>query len=210
VLYDKFAPRVIASAGFIVVAAALTLIAFTIRNDWTQALIVTGLILLGLGQGAIVALVFNTLLSAAPKQLAGDVGAWRGLVHNLSGSVGIAVATVFAVSLLSGIIQSQANDHPEIPASLVEQVNFDNVNFMTNDQLESALSGATDATPEQVEAAIAINEEARLVALKVSLLGLAGLALLAIVPALRMPGFRKEDLPERLSTGEQVDTPEDD
>jgi MFS family permease len=201
-LYDKFPPRLIAAGGFIIVAAALTLIAFTIRNEWTQALIVTGLILLGLGQGAIVALVFNTLLSSAPKELAGDVGAWRGLVHNLSGSVGIAVATVFAVTALSGIIQTQANAHPDIPASLIEQVNFDNVNFLTNEQLESALAGNTDATQEQVDAAVAINEDARLLALKVSLLGLAALALLAIVPALRMPGFRDEDLPERLSAGD--------
>lgn len=200
-LYDKFPPRIIAAGGFVVVAGALTLIAFTVRNEWTQALIVTGLILLGLGQGAIVALVFNTLLSSAPKELAGDVGAWRGLVHNLSGSVGIAVATVFAVSVLSGVLQTQADRNPDIPPSLIEQVNFDNVNFLTNAQLEAALAETT-ATPEQIEAAVAINEDARLLALKVSLLGLAGLALLAIVPALRMPGFREGDLPERLSAGD--------
>ncbi|MDZ4045323.1 MAG: MFS transporter [Rhodoglobus sp.] len=199
-LYSRFAPRVIARVGFIVVASALTLIAFTIRNEWTQALIVTGLILLGLGQGAIVALVFNTLLSAAPKELAGDVGAWRGLVHNLSGSVGIAVATVFAVSVLSGIIQTQVDEHPELPPELVSQVNMDNVNFITNEQLEAVLAQTT-ATEAQVEAAVAINEDARLLGLKISLLGLAALSLLAIVPAGRMPGFTPGDLPERLSTG---------
>ncbi|HPM52599.1 MAG: MFS transporter [Microbacteriaceae bacterium] len=199
-LYSRFAPRVIARVGFIVVASALTLIAFTIRNEWTQALIVTGLILLGLGQGAIVALVFNTLLSSAPKELAGDVGAWRGLVHNLSGSVGIAVASVFAVSVLAGIIQADVRDHPELPPELVSQVNLDNVNFITNDQL-SAVLAETTATPEQVDAAIALNEDARLLGLKISLLGLAALALLAIVPAGRMPGFTPGDMPERLSTG---------
>ena len=199
-LYSRFAPRVIARVGFIVVASALTLIAFTIRNEWTQALIVTGLILLGLGQGAIVALVFNTLLSSAPKELAGDVGAWRGLVHNLSGSVGIAVASVFAVSVLAGIIQADVRDHPELPPELVSQVNIDNVNFITNDQL-SAVLAETTATPEQVDAAIALNEDARLLGLKISLLGLAALALLAIVPAGRMPGFTPGDMPERLSTG---------
>ena len=85
-LYTRFPPRIIGATGFVVVALALTLIAFTIRGDWGQAFIVIGLVLLGLGQGSIVALVFNTLLSAAPKEIAGDVGAWRGLVHNLSGS----------------------------------------------------------------------------------------------------------------------------
>ena len=115
-LYSRFPPRQLARAGFIVVAAALTLLAFTIRNDWGQFLVVLGLILLGLGQGAIVALVFNTLLSAAPKELAGDVGAWRGLVHNLSGSVGIAVISVFAVGVLSGIVATSAEEHPGAPA----------------------------------------------------------------------------------------------
>lgn len=72
------------------------------RGAHRQILVVLGLVTLGLGQGAIVALVFNTLLTAAPKELSGDVGAWRGLVHNISGSVGIAVASVFAVGLLGG------------------------------------------------------------------------------------------------------------
>src|SRR4029078_2597766 len=99
-LYTRFSPKVLATAGFVVVAAALTLLAFTVRVEWSHGFVVAGLILLGLGQGAIVALVFNTLLSAAPKQLAGDVGAWRGLVHNLSGRVGIAVTSVLAVSVV--------------------------------------------------------------------------------------------------------------
>ena len=203
VLYTRFPPRVLARGGFVVVALALILLAFTIRNEWTQLFVVLGLILLGLGQGAIVALVFNTLLSASPRELAGDVGAWRGLVHNISGSVGIAVATVFAIGMLSGIIQSNLQDNPDLPPELTSQVNLDNVNFITNDQLETVMSETT-ATPEQVDAAVALNEDARLLALKISLLGLAGIALLAIVPAGRMPGFRKEDLPAELSTGRAV------
>jgi MFS family permease len=203
VLYKKFAPRHIARVGFIVVASALVLLAFTIRNEWTQLLIVLGLILLGLGQGAIVALVFNTLLSASPKELAGDVGAWRGLVHNISGSVGIAVASVFAVGVLAGFINAGIQDNPDLPPELTSQVNLDNVNFLTNGQLEDVLAG-TSATPEQVDAAIALNEDSRLLGLKISLLGLAALSLFAIVPAGRMPGFRKDDLPAELSTGRPV------
>lgn len=193
--YDLYPPRQIARAGFIVVASALTLIAFTISNEWGQLPIVLGLIMLGLGQGAIVALVFNTLLSASPKELAGDVGAWRGLVHNISGSVGISIATVFAVSLLSMLILSNATASPVITPEIIDQLNFDNVNFLTNDQVEDILANRIGASPEEVAKAVLINAEARLRALKISLLGLAFLALLAIVPAGRMPGFREEDLP---------------
>ena len=193
--YDKYPPRHIARVAFIVVALALTLIAFTIRNEWGQLPIVFGLIMLGLGQGSIVALVFNTLLSASPKELAGDVGAWRGLVHNMSGSVGISIATVFAVSLLSMMILTNATASPVITPEIIDQLNFDNVNFLTNEQVEDILANRIGASPEEVAKAVLINAEARLRALKISLLGLASLALLAIVPAGRMPGFREEDLP---------------
>ncbi|MDD0857870.1 hypothetical protein NHF46_09085 [Arthrobacter alpinus] len=131
--------------GFIVVAGALCLIAFTIKNDWGQLFVVLGLILLGLGQGAIVALVFNTLLSSVPKQLAGDVGAWRGLVHNLSGSVGIAVASAFAVAMLASQISLGASQHPEISEQLISEVNISDTNFMTNAQLEASIKDRTSS-----------------------------------------------------------------
>lgn len=187
--YKTHSPRLIARAGFVVVAAGLMLLAFTIRGDWHQIFVVVGLITLGLGQGAVVALVFNTLLTAAPKELAGDVGAWRGLVHNISGSVGIAVASVFAVGILGTLVSAQLIDNPTIPAALkVESgINLDEINFIPNDHIVEKME-ATSATPEQVDEAVRINTEARLRALRTSLLVLAGLSLLAIVPAGRMPG----------------------
>lgn len=197
VLYGRFSPRVLGAAGFVVVASALTLLAFTVRGEWGQWFIVAGLILLGLGQGSIVALVFNTLLSSAPKQLAGDVGAWRGLVHNLSGSVGIAVATAFAVGVLATTLATSAVENPEIGDELISEINFDDADFLTNEQLEQVLAG-TSASEAEAAAAIEINEDARLRALQISLLGLALLSLLAIVPAMRMPNYREGELPAKL------------
>ena len=200
-LYSRFSPRQIARTAFLVDAVGLVLLAFTIGNEWEAFFVVLGLITLGLGQGALVALVFNTLLTAAPKQLAGDVGAWRGLVHNLSGSIGIAVASMFAVGVLGGLITASVADHPEIQSDLVSRVNFNNANFATNDHLEDLLAH-TPATPEQVDVAVDINTEARLQALQISLLALAALSLLAIVPAGQMPGRLPDDLPEHVVTPE--------
>lgn len=193
-LYDRFSPSQIARVAFVVVAAALVLLAFAIRNDWSQLAVVVGLVTLGLAQGCIVALVFNTLLSASPKALAGDVGAWRGLTHNVSGSAGIAVATTIAVALLGTISLQDAKANPVITPALIEEINFDNVNFITNDQLKQALS-ATAATPDETDKAVDIFAEARLRSLRTTLLLLAGLALLAIIPAGRMPRFQPGDLP---------------
>ena len=184
--YTRFGPRQIARAGFLAVALGLVIIAFTIRNDWEQVLIVLGLVILGIGQGTIVALVFNTLLSVAPKRLAGDVGAWRGLVHNISGSIGIALGTVFAVTMLSTFVLGGLNANPNLPRDLQSQVALDRIDFVTNDRLKTVLAQTT-ATPTQVDAAVSLNETARLQALKISLLALAGFALLAVMPAGRMP-----------------------
>ena len=118
-------------------------------------------------------------------------------MHNLSGSVGIAVATAFAVGILATSLATAAVEHPEIGDELISEVNFDDADFLTNAQLEEALGG-TSASEAEVAAAIEINEEARLRALQISLLGLALLSLLAIVPALRMPDYREGELPEKL------------
>lgn len=192
--YDRFAPRQIARTGFIVVTVAFIWLAATIHNDWGTAAIISGLIVLGLAQGCIVALVFNTLLTAAPADAAGDVGALRGLTHNISGSAGIAVATAMAVAILGGAAFSSAERSPVITESLIQQLNFDNANFITNDQLKGVLEGTT-ATPAEVEKAVAVLEDSRLDALRLTMLILAAIAALAIVPAGRMPGFSKEDLP---------------
>lgn len=64
---------------------------------------------------------------------------------------------------------------------------------MTNSDLQSVL-GATSATPEQVREAVAINDEARRKALQTSFLVVAGIALLAIFPAKRLPRYVRGEL----------------
>lgn len=192
-LYQRFSPAAITRASFTVVFLALTLLAFTIRRDWSQNMVVLGLVTLGLAQGCIVALVFNKLLMSNPKELAGDVGAFRGLTHNISGSVGIAVGTALAVSLLGVIVAREAVASPAFSPEIMEQVNFDNTNFITSDQLAGVLE-ERGATAEEVDAAVEIYEDARLRALRTTLMFLALLALLALVPAGKMPDFREPDL----------------
>lgn len=192
-LYDKFSPRQIGRVGFLVVAAAMTLLATTIRNDWGQGVIVVGLVTLGLAQGCIVALVFNTLLSRSPKHLAGDVGAFRGLTHNVSGSAGIAVATAMAVSLLGGMVLRDANASPVITERITAQINFDKVDFVPNSRVDDVLA-STDGTAEEKAKALKVYEDSRLRALRTTMMVLAVLALLGVVPAGGMPNFREEEL----------------
>jgi MFS family permease len=85
-LYDRFSPRQIGSVAFVIVAAGLVLVAYTIQNDWGTPLVIVSLIIVGAGEGALLALVFNVLVSSSPRELAGDVGAMRGVAMALSSS----------------------------------------------------------------------------------------------------------------------------
>jgi MFS family permease len=188
-LYARLAPREIARYAFAIVTAGTLVLALTVRNDWSNATVVPGLVLVGLGQGALSTLLFNLLVTSAPPQFAGDVGALRGTASNLAGAIGTAVAGALVIAILGANIERALADHPTLPPELISKVDLDNVRFITNDRLLEVIS-RTSATAEEAAAAVQVNTDARLRALKLTLLVLAALGLLAFVPAGRLPGRR--------------------
>ena len=189
-LYDHFSPRRIARYAFALVAVSLTLLAVVMNNEWNDALVVVGLILVGVGQGALITLLFHVLVNTSPRELAGDVGALRGAINNLSNGLGTAIAAALLVGVLSASIHREVVDHPLMPPELIEQVNLDRATFVSNERLHEVML-TTSATPEQMEEAIRINADARLHALHIAFLFFAGLALLMIIPARRLPAIKR-------------------
>lgn len=199
--YKRYPPRTIGVFGFILTTAALVWLSVVVTNNWETVPTIAGLIVFGIGQGALVTLVFNVLVTAAPAELAGDVGSLRGTTQNLASAVGTALAGALLVSLLALNVGRAVVEHPELPPSLVAQVPMDDVNFISNDDLRTVLEDSTDATPEQVDAAVAVNEESRLSTLKLGLLILAAISALAILPASRLPQYRPHEIPDPSPSG---------
>jgi len=193
--YEKFTPRQIGRFGFTLCAVSLLWLAFVVRNDWSAIPVLFGLVLFGIGQGSLVTLLFNVLVTASPKELAGDVGSLRGTTNNLAAAVGTAVAGALLVGLLSSAVMRQLAENPTLPIEIQSQVNLDSITFLSNDQLRSVLA-ATTATPEQKVEALRVNTESRLLALKIGFLIMAGLALLAILPSGGLPNYRPGEIPE--------------
>jgi MFS family permease len=193
-LYERLTLRHIARFAFGVVAAGLTLLAVVIRNEWDTLVVILALIVIGLGQGALVTVLFNVLAAASPEVLAGDVASLRGTTNNLAGAVGTALAGALLIGVLSASITMNLADNAVIPKELEAQVGLDNVTFVSNDRLLEVL-GRTTVTPDQVAEAVRINTQARLRSLKICLVALTGLALVAIVPAGALPGHGGGDLP---------------
>jgi len=192
--YEKLTPRQIGRYGFALCTVALLWLAFVVRNDWSEFAVLLGLVLFGLGQGALVTLLFNVLVTASPKEVAGDVGSLRGTTNNLAAAVGTAVAGALMVGLLSSIALSGIAASPKLTPELQAQVDLNSINFVSNERLHTVLAG-TNASPAQVAEAVRVNSEARLRALKIGLLLMAGLALLAIIPAGRLPNYQPGEIP---------------
>jgi predicted MFS family arabinose efflux permease len=193
--YRRYPPRVIGVFGFVLTTLALVWLSFVVDNNWETLATIVGLVVFGIGQGALVTLVFNVLVTAAPSELAGDVGSLRGTTQNLASAVGTALAGALLVSLLGLSVGRAVVEHPELPPELVAQVDLDDVNFISNDDLRAVLD-RTDATPAQVDAAVSVNEQARLGTLRLGLLILAGISAIAIVPASRLPRYKPEEIPD--------------
>jgi len=151
--------------------------------------VIPGLLLVGVGEGTLLTLLFNVLVSASPKRLAGDVGALRGVANNVSNALGAALASVVAVGLL-GVFLASAFSRSDLPPELRTQARLDSVDFVTDEQLRAVL-GATSAMPEQVGEAVAINEDARLRALRASFFVVGGK--LPLGPAVGTPRRRGHD-----------------
>jgi len=115
------------------------------------------------------------------------VGALRGVANNVSNALGAAFASVVAVGLLGAFLAS-GYSRSGLPHALETRAVSGGVDFVTNNELRSVL-GATSATPQQVEKAVAVNENARLRALRASFLIVGAISLLAIFPATRLPGY---------------------
>lgn len=196
--YDRLPPRTLGIASFVLIAIGLVVVAFTVGNDWSNPAVILGLLLVGVGEGTLLTLLFNVLVSASPKRLAGDVGALRGVANNVSNALGAALASVVAVGLL-GVFLASAFSSSDLPHELRSEAPFNDVDFVTNAELRSELS-TTSATQQQVEEAVAINEDARLNALRASFLIVAGISLLSIFPARRLPKY----VPGELSSDDIV------
>ena len=193
--YEKFTPRQIGVAGFILCTVALVWLAWVVRNDWGAPIVMIGLIIFGIGQGSLVTLLFNVLVSGSPKELAGDVGSIRGTTNNLAAAIGTALSGAVLVGMLSAFILGSLAQHPELKSELQSQIDLDNnITFVSNERLKTALE-RTSLPPEKVNEAVRINEESRLRALKIGLLLAAALSLLAIFPATRLPSYKPGEIP---------------
>lgn len=165
----------IARASMLLMASGLLILGLAIDNSWDNAIAIFSLVVLGLGQGAVLTVVSNVLIGASRAALAGEAGALRGTVYNLGSAIGTAVAGALLITLLGTHVQSDVTASSGLPADLKSRLELENVQFISNQQLESEArhAGLSEA---EVQEAVRINTQARLTSLREAFFGLAALA----------------------------------
>jgi MFS family permease len=191
-LYSRFPPRTLGIVSFVSIGIGLVVVAFAVGTEWSTVPVIVGLLFVGVGEGTLLTLLFNVLVSASPKRLAGDVGALRGVANNVSNALGAACASVVAVGLL-GVFLASALSASELPSELRTHAHLGDADFVTDHELRSVLAAAP-ATPAQVEEAVSLYQDARLRALRASFLIVGGISLLSIFPASRLPRYAPGEL----------------
>ncbi|HMF89430.1 MAG TPA: MFS transporter, partial [Candidatus Angelobacter sp.] len=142
-LYGRLSPRRIARYAFLVTAVGVGLLAIVIRNEWSTFMVIVSMMMAGFGEGALVTLLFNVLVTASPKELAGDVGSLRGTTNNLANGVGTALAGALVVGVLSTSIHRELVHNPVIPNELKMELNLNKVPFISNNQLRGTLANTS-------------------------------------------------------------------
>src|SRR5690606_31251102 len=111
---SRLGVRRIAQGAFLLVACGLALLGATVHNDWSDAVVVLGLIVTGSGEGALATVLFNRRAATVPPGAAGGVGAVCGSTRFLGSGVGTATAAALLVGVLGWSLQSRVSETPLI------------------------------------------------------------------------------------------------
>jgi MFS family permease len=183
-------PRRVARFGLLLLVGAALLLAFLLGEYPADAGIVTvPFLLLGAGLGLLASQLGNVIVSSEPVESSGEVGGLQYTAQNLGASLGTAligavVIGTLATQLLQGIEESPTvSDQVEQAASIRLEAG---VEFVSDAQLEEALA-ETPIPPEEQQAIVAANSEARIEALQFAMVAVAVVALLGLFPTRRLP-----------------------
>jgi hypothetical protein len=163
---------------------------FSSMNATADASIVTvPLLLAGLGIGALASQLGSVTVSAVSDEESPAVGGLQNTGTNLGASLGTALAGSILIAGLSTSFLQGIQQSPEVPDSVKSQASVElaaGVPFISDADLQTALDDA-GVPAETSQEIIEVNQDARLDGLRAALVLLAGVALIALFAARRIP-----------------------
>jgi EmrB/QacA subfamily drug resistance transporter len=189
-LAGGFAPKRVAQAGLLSLAAAAVLLLATIDVELDEAEFALALAVFGVGAGLLLSQLGNVIMSSVAPERINEAGGLQGTAQNLGASLGTAlIGSILIAALTSGFV-TRVQENPAVPPPVREQVATiaqKGIPVVAVDDLERA---ALDRglQPAEAEAVAADYGDAQLQSLRRSIGAVAILALLGLWFTRGLPG----------------------
>lgn len=185
-LTARFTVRTITRSSMLLMAAGFVIVGTGIADHWGNPVVILGLVLAGVGTGAVLTLGATVMVGASGPALASEVGGVRHTAGNLGAAIGTALVGALLVTALNILVDNAVAGSSALPPELKSRAQLEQPAFISNGDLEHEAE-AYGLPQAQVREVVRINTEERLNALRVCFFGLAAMALLGAVVARGLP-----------------------
>jgi EmrB/QacA subfamily drug resistance transporter len=188
-LFPNASPRRVVRLGLLAMAGGIIVLLAAIDTHASAGVVTVPLLLAGLGIGALASQLGAVTVSALPDRLSPEVGGLQNTATNLGAAIGTALAGSILIAALTASFLQGVEQNPSIPQQVKSQASVQlagGVPFLSDADLQAALEDAGTPVPV-TQAALDVNEEARLAGLRSALAVLALIALLGLFSARRIP-----------------------
>jgi hypothetical protein len=147
------------------------------------------MLVIGLGLGALASQLGSVTVSAAPEELAPEVGGLQNTASQFGASLGTALAGSVLIAALTTSFFSGIAENPEVPPEVADQANVElasGIPFISDADLQSALQDA-GVDQQTADAVLDSYGEARVDGLRTALALLAIFAVIALFFTRRVP-----------------------
>jgi EmrB/QacA subfamily drug resistance transporter len=187
--FPDVSPRLVVRGGLVSLLAGTVVLLASLDADAGAEVVFVPMLLIGLGIGALASQLGSVTVSAVPDEESPEVGGVQNTMTNLGASMGTALAGSIMIAAVASSFLANIQQNPTIPPEAKSRAQVElagGVAFVSDADLEAALdeAGAVSAT---TDAALEAYGDGRIDGLKSALAILAGLTLVALFFAQRIP-----------------------
>jgi MFS family permease len=183
-------PRTVCRLGLVAVALAAVVLLATLDVELNALGFAVGLGIFGVGAGLLASQLGNVIISSAPPAQTNEAGGLQGTAQNLGASLGTAlIGAILIIGLTAGFASRIEQDESlpsDLRITLAAQARDSGLDVVPVSDVEAAAQAA-GLPPDQVAAVTASYGAAQLDGLRVSLGGVALLAVLGLIFTRNLP-----------------------
>ncbi|MGZ4592513.1 MAG: MFS transporter [Actinomycetes bacterium] len=188
-VFPKASPRRVVRLGLLAMFVGIVVLIAGLDADADAKIVTVPLLLVGLGIGGLASQLGAVTVSAVPDRLSPEVGGLQNTATNLGAAIGTALAGSILIAALTAAFLNGVEQNPDIPQHVKDKANVElasGIPFMSDADLTAALKEA-HTTPAVTEAALEVNNHARVAGLRSALAVLAFIALVGLYFARVIP-----------------------